>query len=69
MAEEVWSVDGFNLVVPEMKLTDGGLDLEGRINHIDVHRSGHGHRWGTNIEDPRKRLSHLNYGVFEGPQG
>jgi hypothetical protein len=52
-----------------MKLTDGGLDLEGRINHIDVHRSGHGHRWGTNIEDPRKRLSHLNYGVFEGPQG
>ena len=66
----VHSLDGFNLVVPDMKLAETfygefGLDLEGRGNRIDVHTSGHGHRWGTIIEGPRKRLSHLSFGVFE----
>ena len=66
----VHSLDGFNLVVPEMNLAETfygefGLDLESRGNRIDVHTHGHSHRWGTIIEGPRKRLSHLSFGVFE----
>jgi catechol 2,3-dioxygenase-like lactoylglutathione lyase family enzyme len=66
----VHSLDEFTLVVPDMKLAETfygefGLELEARGNRIDVHTNGHSHRWGTIVEGPRKRLSHLSFGVFE----
>ncbi len=66
----IHSLNGFNLVVPDMLLAEKfygefGLDLQARGNRIDVHTHGHSHRWGTIIEGPRKRLSHLSFGVFE----
>ena len=66
----IHSLDGFNLVVPDMKLAETfygefGLELRARGNRIDVHTHGHSHRWGTIVEGPRKRLSHLSFGAFE----
>ena len=66
----IHSLDGFNLVVPDMKLAETfygefGLELRARGNRIDVHTHGHSHRWGTIVEGRRKRLSHLSFGIFE----
>ena len=66
----VHSLDGFNLVVPDMKAAEVfygefGLDLQARGTRFDVHTHGHGQRWGSLIEGPRKQLSHLTFGVFE----
>ena len=67
----VHSLDGFNLVIPDMKVAEKfylefGLDLQARGNRFDVHTQGHAARWGTLIEGSRKQLSHLSFGVFEG---
>lgn len=66
----VHSLNSFNLVVPDMKVAEKfylefGLDLQVRGNSFDVHTHGHGARWGTLMEGPRKQLSHLSFGVFE----
>jgi len=66
----IHSLDSFNLVVPDMKVAETfygefGLDLQARGNRFDVHTRGHGHRWGTISEGPRKQLSHLSFGIFE----
>ena len=66
----VHSLDGFNLVVPDMSVAqtfygEFGLDLQARGNRFDVHTHGHGHRWGTLTEGPQKKLSHLSFGIFE----
>jgi hypothetical protein len=66
----VHSLDGFNLVVPDMKIaeifySEFGLDLQARGNRFDILTQGHSHRWGTIMEGSRKHLSHLSFGVFE----
>jgi catechol 2,3-dioxygenase-like lactoylglutathione lyase family enzyme len=66
----VHSLDSFNLAVPDLKVAKAfyeefGLELQARGNRFDVHTSGHGHRWGTISEGPRKQLSHLSFGVFD----
>src|SRR5689334_16844582 len=66
----IHSVDGFHLVVPDLKQAEQfyaafGLDLKSRGNGLDMHTFGHPHRWGTVSEGKQKRLSHVSFGVFE----
>ena len=66
----VHSVDGFHLVVPNLKQAEHfysafGLDLKAQPNGFDMHTVGHPHRWGTVSEGKQKQLSHMSFGVFE----
>lgn len=66
----VHSVDGFHLVVPNLKEAEQfysafGLDLKAKGNGFDMHTLGHPHRWGTVSEGKQKQFSHMSFGVFE----
>ncbi|MGQ9370442.1 VOC family protein [Azospirillum sp. ST 5-10] len=65
----VHSIDGFHLVVPDLADAQRfygafGLDVREGRGGLDLHTFDHPHRWGTVAEGPRKRFSHISFGVF-----
>lgn len=66
----VHSIDGFRLAVPDLAVAEDfyaafGLDTRPVAGGLGLHTFGHGHRWGTVVEGPKKRFTHLSFGVFE----
>jgi len=66
----VHSVDGFNLIVPDLKKAQHfygsfGLDLSDSGEGFDLHTFDHPHLWGSVREGKQKQLSHFSFGVFD----
>lgn len=66
----VHSIDGFHMVVPDLKdaqkfYTAFGLDLHECGNCLDMYTFDHPHRWGTVGEGRHKQFAHMSFGIFE----
>ncbi len=66
----VHSLDHFALSVPDLKVAHNfysnfGLDVPEESNGLGMYVQGAPHRWGIINEGPKKRLSHISFGIFE----
>ena len=64
------SLDGFTFAAPDLKVAesfykDFGLDVRNEHSGLGLYTDNHSHRWGSVVEGPKKRLHHLNFGIFE----
>lgn len=66
----VHSLDHFALTVPDLEVArhfyaSFGLQVPEEGNTLGMYVEGVPHRWGVIGEGPRKKLSHISFGVFE----
>ena len=65
----VHSLDHFVLAVPDLAVAakfygSFGLDVREDGNALALRTFGHDQRWGTVVEDARKRLHHVSFGCY-----